>query len=282
MHAPWKRTRTLAALILIAAGCGRPSAAPEGRATPMTPQLAADLSVARQARIFFYHHSVGENLLAGLSELDALAGGPRLRLASPREAASVDGPVLAHGEGGQNKVPKSKIDFFAATLRGEPRLRPDLALMKFCYVDFHPKTDVDELFAYYRSTLEGLQREFPDVRFAHVTVPLTDRPSDAKSTLRRALGLEVWADAANARRAEFSRRLKEAFPGDPIFDLAEVEATAPDGSTTTFELGGRRYPSLQPRYTDDGGHLNAEGKRVAAEAAVRFVARALRAERAAR
>jgi hypothetical protein len=242
----------------------------------MTPQLAADLAVLRQARIYFYHHSVGENLLAGIARLDEEAGGGRLRLASVQEAAAIAGPVLAHGEGGHNKDPKSKIDFFAAAIRGDPRLRPDLAFMKFCYVDFNPGTDVDELFAHYRETIEALKREFPAIRFAHVTAPLTDHPTDLKASMQRLLGREVWADASNAKRAEFSRRLAESFAGDPVFDLALAEATAPDGTRSTFELGGRRYLSLLPAYTDDGGHLNADGQRTAGSAAIRFAAEALR------
>jgi hypothetical protein len=248
----------------------------------MKPNLAADLAVFRNARILFYHHSVGENILAGIERLDDETGGGRLRTTSFEDGAAFEGPVLAHGEGGENKVPKSKIDFFASTIRNVPRLKPDLAFMKFCYVDFEPRTDVDDLFSYYQRTLESLKREHPEIRFAHVTVPLTERPTDIKSSLRRLLGREVWADAANMKRAEFNRRLKEKFATDPIFDLALVEATGSDGATSVFEADGRAYLSLQPRYTDDGGHLNAAGQRAAGAAAIQFVADALKSRPSAR
>jgi hypothetical protein len=248
----------------------------------MTPQLAGDLATLRQARIYFYHHSVGENVLAGIQQLDAEAGGGRLNFTSVAEAARVQGPVLAHGWGGLNKLPKTKIDFFAATLRGERGLNADLAMMKFCYVDFNPRTDVDDLLAYYKRTLDALKLENPGTRFAHVTVPLTARPTDLRSRARRLLGLEVWEEAANAKRIEFSRKVKEAFPSDPVFDLASVEARGPDGVETTSEHAGKRYLSLYPGYTEDGGHLNASGQRTAGAAAVRFVADALRTRRAQR
>ncbi len=247
---------------------------------PVTQQLAADLAKVKEARILFSHHSVGRNVLAGVSRVESEVGGRPIRLVSIEEAGALDGALLAHGSGGRNGDPRSKIDFFAATLRGDRALRLQLAFMKLCYVDFDPATDVDALFEHYRRTLEALRREYPEIRFAHVTVPLHRRPSDVKSVLRRLAGREVWEDRANAKRAEFNRRLLEAFPDDPVFDLARLESTGPHGDVATFELDGRSYPSLHPALTDDGGHLNAVGERAAAVAAIRFMAGALPASAA--
>jgi hypothetical protein len=238
-------------------------------------QLAPDLEVIRRRRILFLHHSVGRDVLAGIEQLDLEAGGSRLRLASLAEAARIDGPVLAHGSGGRNEDPRSKIEFFASTVRAGVPLRPDLALMKLCYVDFHPRTDVEELLSAYRGGLESLKRDHPEIPFAHVTVPLCTRPTDPKSTLRRLMGREVWGDAANVKRAQFNQRLAESFPSDPIFDLARAEAAGPGGGAATFEQGGLSYPCLHPRYTQDGGHLNPLGRRAAGAAAIRFLAAAL-------
>jgi hypothetical protein len=147
--------------------------------------------------------------------------------------------------------------------------------MKLCFVDFDPRTNVDDLFGHYQRTVEDLKREHPEIRFAHVTAPLFRRPTDLKSSARRLLGREVWEDAANVKRAEYNRRLKETFASDPVFDLARVEATGPDGSVSSFEQGGRTYLTLHPSFTDDGGHLNASGQRTAGAAAIRFLAAAL-------
>lgn len=266
--------RAISLLAVAAISCGR-AASSESGATQMSSELKEDLAIVRRSRVYFYHHSVGENVLAGLARLDAEAGGERLKIGSPTEARTLDGPMLVHGGGGENKKPKSKIDAFVAAIRDAP-LKPDLAFMKFCYVDFAPNTDVDEVFTYYRSSLEALKREFPQTRFAHVTVPVTARETDLKSSVRRLLGLSVWGDASNVKRAEFSKRIKEAFPADPLFDLALVEATAPDGGTSTFQADGRMFLSLDPNYTEDGGHLNDLGQRVAARAAVRFLAESLK------
>jgi hypothetical protein len=271
------RGPALVAVLLTGFAC-RPSPPPAAPgATPdMTTPLDADLAVARKGRIFFSHHSVGRNVLAGIQSLDARAGGERLQVVDLDEALMRPGPLLAHASGGRNQDPKSKIDYFAATLRGTSALAPDLAFMKLCYVDFEPRTDVEGLFAHYRSTLEALKREHPRIRFAHVTVPLMESPSDLKSSLRRLLGREVWEDASNARRTEFNQRLVEAFGADPVFDLARAETIGPDGSSVTRSQGQGQVPSLHPAWSEDGGHLNAAGQQVAGAAAIRFLGSALR------
>lgn len=266
-------------LALLACACSAPPPPPSpGAAYPMEPRLKAALEPVRRARVLFSHHSVGRNILAGIAALDADAGGPRLRIVEGEEYARVEGPVLAHVSGGRNTDPRSKIDFFAATVRagGAGPGAPRLALMKLCYVDFDPRTDVDGLFEAYRTTLAALKREFPGITFGHVTVPLHRRPTDLRSSLRRLAGREVWEDAANVKRSEFNRRLREAFAGDPVLDLAGVESAGPAGGPpATFEAGGRTWPALHPAFTEDGGHLNALGERAAGKAAIEFLAAAL-------
>lgn len=251
-------------------------AGPRGETSVTTTKLAAEAAAARTGKFLFLHHSVGMNILAGIQAMDA--GLPIVALEQP---GALDRPGLVHVGGGRNTDPRSKIDAFAATIRGLGSARPDVAFMKLCYVDFEPRSDVDAILAHYRTTLEALKREFPAIRFAHVTTPLMRRPDDLKSSAKRLLGKEVWDDAANARRAEYNRKLRAAFPADPVLDLARVESTAPDGKEVVAEVAGERVPSLFPGYTEDGGHLNGEGQRVVATAALRFLADALARGRAA-
>ena len=272
-------------LLLVASiGYGFAATADTERASKMTTtQLAADLAAARQGRILFSHHSVGANIIDGVKRLDGEnPGASRIRVASLEEAATSTGPMLIHFSGGQNGEPKTKIDSFAATIRSDTSLKPDLAFMKFCYVDFNLRTDVDDLFGYYRKTIEALKREHPEIRFAHVTVPLTMWPTGLKWRVFRLIDREVWDDATNVKRAEFNRRLKESFGSDPVFDLARIEATAPDGRLTTFEQDGRSYLSLYPGYTEDNGHLNVVGQQLAGAAAIHFMAEGLKGRGAAR
>lgn len=281
-----KRCLSLAVMLILGTSvCGRPAAAAsfEKESHVTKTQLTADLATVRHGRILFSHMSVGTDILAGIKRLDAEnPGGDRVHLAPLEEAVVTREPVLIDVSGGRNGEPKTKIDFFAATIRDGVRLKPNLAFMKFCYVDFNPRTDVDELFNYYRSTIETLKREHPEIRFAHVTVPLMEQPTGLKWRIYRLIGREVWEDAANVKRAQFSKRLIETFKSDPVFDLASVEATAPDGRLTKFEQGGQSYLSLYPGYTVDGGHLNPAGQRAAGSAAIRFLAEGLRARGAVR
>jgi hypothetical protein len=263
------------AVAVLASGCtrdpaGSPPSAPTGAA------LAPSLDHVRRARVLFLHHSVGRDVLAGIEALDLEEGGGRIRQTPLEDAAAVGaGPLLAHFSGGRNGDPKSKMDAFVAALRGAPGVRFDLALMKLCYADFDPGTDVDALFVHYQQAISEARRARPDVRLAHVTVPLRTRPTDLGSRVRRMLGLEVWEDAANARRAEFSARIVSAFPRDALFDLAGAESAVPGARRETFDRGGGPHPALYAGYTDDGGHLNAAGRRAVGAAAIRFLSAAL-------
>jgi hypothetical protein len=241
----------------------------------MTAVTAQDLQAVRKGRIVFSHHSVGRNLLAGLQAVNANVGAGELKVLGLDGAKGAPtAPALIEVSGGRNQDPKSKVDFFRALIT-EQQLRPEVAFMKFCYVDFNPSTDVDAVFAYYRETMDALKKQHPEITFAHVTVPLVVRPMDLKERIYRLIGKEVWEDTANAKRYEFNQRLLKEYAQDPIFDLARAESTRPDGSRETFEYNGRTYFSLTPQYTDDDGHLNAAGQAATAPEMVRFLAKAL-------
>jgi hypothetical protein len=244
----------------------------------MGGNIGSDLEVARGARVFFAHQSVGFNILAGVEQVSRTAGPPIKIVARNTMDASGRGPVWVQSPAGKNGEPKTKVDFFVRTLTGDPSFKVDLALMKFCYVDFTPETDVADLFGYYQRGIEALKQARPDVRIAHATVPLKERPHGFKSALQRAIGQEVPGDIANVKRAEFNQRLLQTFGSDPVFDVARIESTRVDGTRETFEQAGQTYYSLNPRFSSDGGHLNDVGQRVLGAEMIRFVARALKPE----
>lgn len=241
----------------------------------MTPVTADELTTVRNGRILFSHHSVGRNLLAGLQRVNAQVGGGELNVVGLDRASAAMPGALIEVSGGQNQDPKSKVDFFRGVF-ADGAVRPELAFMKFCYVDFNPSTDVDALFAYYRETMDALKKQHPEVTFAHVTVPLVVRPTDLKERIYRIIGKQVWEDVANTKRYAFNQRLLKEYAAEPIFDLARAESTRPDGSRETFEYEGRLFYSLTPQYTDDDGHLNDAGQAATAPEMVRFMAKALK------
>jgi len=230
--------------------------------------MKAEIDAALATRVFFLHQSVGANLLSGVVAL-ARDAGRDFRPTDFNQPGNEPGSNWVEAWGGYD--PAKRLDLFVAALRSG--LKTDLAFMKLCYRDFQADTDVADLFARYQSALTTLEHERPDVRFAHVTVPLRARPTGVKAALKRLTGLDR-EDIANVKRAEFNTRLLQSFPSDPIFDLARLESTAPDGTRQTFAHDAEVYYSLVPAYTVDGGHLNERSQRALGAELIRFVARA--------
>jgi len=247
--------------LALGAACGG-SVPSTGESTVLVDEsLRADLETLRGARVFFGHHSVGANILEGLASL-AREAGVELTLGG--------GPV------GENQRPLAKFEDFARHAESAAAQGEQLLAMKLCYVDFTPESDPAALVEAYAAAVERARRARPGVIIVHVTPPLCARPGDLKSKFKRLLGSAVWEDGANLRRMEFREQLLARFPGEPVFDLAALEATRPDGTREEHEVGGRQVPMLWPGYTSDGGHLNETGKRLAARRFAQTLANALR------
>lgn len=223
----------------------------------MDTALSRELAIVAQQRILFGHQSVGANVLQGLEKL-AGRENARLRVTSVRVA--------------ENRQPLRKLRSFEQALASSGE-RPTVALLKFCYVDIAADTDAEGLFGEYRAMLARLRAAHPGTVFVHVTLPLTTVQCGPKALAKRLLGRHPYGTLENLRREEYNALLRAAYRGrEAIFDLAQVESTAPDGAAVTVTWKGRRAPALAPRYTDDGGHLNAAGGLRAARELVRVLA----------
>jgi hypothetical protein len=224
------------------------------------PEARLELEAVARRSILFGHQSVGMNLLDGLERLAAREG-LALQIVDVSRAPVAAPGTLAHFFVGQNRSPYSKLDGFARALGAISTGSPDIAIVKFCYVDFEPGTDVAALFARYQATLGDLQALHPRTRFVHVTAPLSEVQAGPKAWVKRLLGRTPYGLAENARREEFNALVRNAYAGrEPVFDLALVESTLADGTRSTVEWNGRKVPVLASRFTDDGGHLNEEGR----------------------
>ncbi|MBN2195883.1 MAG: hypothetical protein JW751_23905 [Polyangiaceae bacterium] len=231
---------------------------PSAKVTIDMNELRPAIHAVETKRVLFTHKSVGQNLLEGLGGILTDSGTPWKVV--PLEGAG-DGPALLEATPGENRDPRSKIDGFAELVR-KTNPRPDAALMKLCFVDISVETDLDGLFEHYQTTVRALKKDVPDVVIVHVTVPLSVNATDAKSRVKRWLGRSVWSDAENAARAAYNDRLRTAFAGEPIFDLAALESTRPDGSREEFVVQGKTVPALVAAYASDpDGHLNRDGQR---------------------
>jgi hypothetical protein len=254
---------------------GTPPSSTTGTSGVSTTAPAASgdaLAVAARTRVFFGHQSVGGNIVEAIPAAFAAAG------REPVAVVETDGPAggawFGQADIGENTQPQTKIDEFGRLLRGGLADRVDVAFMKFCYVDVDANTDVDALFTAYRTAAAALEQEFPEVRFLHVTVPLTTI-SDADGLAdgsRPALSRGNGEVLDNAARQELNALIRSTYPAAQVFDLAAVESTAPDGTRVVGTLAGAEVYALYEGYSDDGGHLNAEGARRAATAMFEAIA----------
>jgi hypothetical protein len=203
-------------------------------------------------RVLLGHQSVGANLVAGLERLAAAREG--VRIAEVAHGTRLAPGTFAHARLGVNGDPRSKLAAFERLIASlDPP--PDVAAVKLCYADVGAATDVEALFDLYRTTLDALARRHPGTRFVHVTIPLTTVEGGVRGLLMRALGRAPAGALENARREAYNARLREAYGGAALFDLARLESTAGDGSTITAVWGGTRTRALDPAATLDGGHL---------------------------
>jgi hypothetical protein len=215
-------------------------------------------------RIWFGHQSVGGNIMDGVAEL--VRSEPKLGL-RVLEGPTPDGsPAFTHGLVGRNGDPGLKTDDFARALEAGAGSHLDVAFHKYCYVDIVDTTDVERVFAHYRDTMARLRGEFPRITFVHVTTPLVRVQDGPRAMLKKLLGQAPARYTSNFRRQRYNELLRKEYAGrEPLFDLAAVESTRPDGSRETITLAGRTAYALCPVYSSDGSHLNETGRRRAAE-----------------
>jgi hypothetical protein len=241
----------------------------------MNESATQALHQASTARVLFAHQSVGANILGGLRTL-LESTGSRWPIVDVGSGTVPDGPALLEIRAGKNGLPKTKVDDFAKAIATLPGAKPQVAFMKLCFVDVTYASDVSEILDYYRKAIERLKEEHPDVVFGHVTVPLATHVNGAKDRVKRLIGRPVKEDLSNAKRQEYNRLLRAAFPKDPLLDLERVESTHPDGTREQSTVEGAPVLALATEYASDPwGHLNAAGSQLAARELVRFVADAL-------
>ena len=210
--------------------------------------LHASLQRVAHQRVFFGHQSVGAQILQGVKELSAKEGVP---------VFIKDKFVPENGD------PLRKLESFKAFVGTGSKY--DVALVKFCYVDINADTDPAALFDQYRRAINELRAANPRTVFVHATLPLTTVQTGPKAWVKRAIGRSPYGTVENVKRAEYNRLLRATYAGrEPIFDLARIESTAPDGTLITVTWNGITAPALSPEYTSDGGHLNARGRLLAA------------------
>jgi hypothetical protein len=240
------------------------------------PGLKADLDKLAASRVLFAHQSVGRDIIDGLRDL-AKQNGVNLNI------AAIDGDKPADGRGlfdfhvGKNGDTGSKIKHFEDTLAARMANGFEVAVLKLCYEDVQKAVNPDpqKLIDTYAESVKRIRAAHPKTIIVHATSPLRSDPPGWKTAVKRVIGRDTWEDADNALRKTYNDAFRKRFAGAPLFDVAAVESTKPDGSPSRFGKGDFTVPTLAQALTRDGGHLNELGKRVVAAAFARSVAMAL-------
>lgn len=233
--------------------------------------MGSALKELSELNLYFGHQSVGFDILSGL-ELWEKETGVSIRKAETRDFSNTGEASLVHFQVGANKDPFSKIDDFAALVHEIPKDEPAIAFFKFCYIDFHKTADVDAIFQTYKEKMLDLRDSVENCRIVLFTVPVTTLQKGPKALVKKILGKPLNHSLENIKRNAFSDRIRTELGDEfPVFDLARVESTLPDGSTETFKMKGQAYPRLPESYTRDQGHLNPEGAKLVAYNLIAFL-----------
>ena len=216
--------------------------------------------------IYFGHQSVGYNIIDGVETILTEHSQIKMDIKEAYDPDDFRQGTLVHSRIGYNTDPKSKIDMFAFVAKSGGAMKSDIMILKLCYVDINSKTDVMALFEDYKETFKQLKTNYPNTIFIHMTTPLTALQDGPKAWIKKIMGRPLGGTFENKNRHEYNEMIRKTYLGqEPVFDLASIESTFPDGSRATFELNGTTYYCLVSEYTNDGGHLNETGRKLVAE-----------------
>ncbi|GMT42848.1 MAG: hypothetical protein IEMM0002_1259 [bacterium] len=224
-----------------------------------------------EKRIYFGHQSVGFNIVDGINDVLKENPGVKLNVVETTNPESFLNPVFAHSRAGKNTKPETKVDAFVNYIDSGIGKNLDYAFLKFCYVDIREKTDVKEVFEYYKTSFADLKQKYPRTTFVHLTVPLTTVQTGAKAFVKKIIGKSIGYED-NLKRHQLNALLKNEYKGkEPLFDIAGIESTGSDGKQKSYSKDGGTFHALRSEYTSDGGHLNETGRKLVALQLLKFL-----------
>ena len=84
-----------------------------------------------------------------------------------------------------------------------------------------------------------LKEAYPETIFIHVTMPLTSIQTGPKAWVKKIIGRQIRGIDDNIKRNQFNDMLRKEGEGKaPIFDLAKIESTLPDGTRSLSRKNG--------------------------------------------
>ncbi len=238
----------------------------------MNSELAKDIEIVSKENIYFGHRSVGENIISGIKEIVFKNEPGKLLIHKIDSAADFSNYYFLDSNIGKNGNPESKIEEFKAVINKLADKNLNIAMMKFCYVDITASTDVNKIFNDYVKTVDSIQNKYSNLMIIHFTVPLTSEESLYRKVLNVLKGTSEDNVRNNMARNKFNELLLSKYSPDTIFDLAKIESTFLDGRRAQVAYKGNPCYFLVKDYTDDGGHLNEQGRQIAASKLLTFLA----------
>jgi hypothetical protein len=273
------RIITILTLFMVVAGCSKSDYASDeffkmyGSGTDDVGFLIEEVS---KHKIYFGHQSVGHNILGGLESWEEETG-VSLDVADSREFSSVASIPFVHFSIGRNGDFRGKVDDFVSLMEMVPPEEKPVAFFKFCFVDVTGETDVESDFVYFREKMIYLMDQYPNITFFVCTVPYTAVQKGLKALVKNILGRDPYGVIDNIKRQALNERIINGFMDIlPVFDLAALESTHPDGSIETYVYNGTAYPCLSDSYRTDYGHLNDFGARMVSYNLLAFLAEELK------
>lgn len=198
----------------------------------------------------FTHASVGGNMLGGMDTLHS-GDSNKYQLTTPTASSGAAPPTGGLTPGSIYDVNRgnpgwaNKYTIFETMVKAGWGNSADFVMDKLCYIDQAADVSV------YLAMMNELEGQY-SATFVYTTMPLTTGSSSSN-------------DLRN-RYNEAVRTYAEA-NGKLLFDIADLEAHDEFGNEQTYLAGdGSVYQTLWSGWTDDGGHLNGDGRIMIAEA----------------
>ncbi len=256
----------LAIAICMISGCDQQVSATGDTAAIPAPS-AEDWRRFAALHIVFAHQSVGGNLIDGIKTLAQQQNIP-LTISESRSSEIHTG--LQHFKIGENGNPEGKIDDYRRAITTQLSQGEDIALMKFCFIDFDSNVNSEQLAHDYLALLNELQLAHPATQFVAITAPLTTIQTGPKAWIKKLLGRTPDGYEENARRQRFNNLIRQhAGTALPVFDLAKLESR--DGAIN-YRIDGETVEALDASISSDGGHLNSTGEQQLGGALVHYLA----------
>lgn len=246
---------------------------------PVDSEISSGLSAVTPAqwaalaegRFFFGHQSVGRNIVDGMVDLLAEHREIPLMIAESRNFGAR--PAFYHATVGRNQFPQEKLDEFAAIVDRSLGGERGIAMLKFCPADVRPDSDPQALFDAYRQQTDVLKANHPMLTVVHLTMPLA-RSESWRGVVKKRLRGQMLERDRNVVRNRYNTLIRETYSGrEPVFDIAQLESTLPDGSRLFLMAGTDTVYTMSSLYASDAAHLNEVGRRMVAEQLLIFLAR---------